>query len=60
MAKVKQSGLERPAPVIEDEDEKTLAAIHEGIRDANAGRTILIEKVRKLFYTSGKHRNPDG
>ena len=32
---------------MEDEDEKTLAAIDEGIRDAEAGRTIPIEKVRK-------------
>jgi predicted transcriptional regulator len=49
MTKVKQSKLNRPAPVIDDEDEKTLAAIDEGIRDAKAGRTISIEKVRELL-----------
>ncbi len=38
------------APVIEDEDEKTLAAIDEGIRNAQAGRTIPIEDVRKLLH----------
>jgi predicted transcriptional regulator len=36
-----------PAPVPDDEDEETLAAIDEGIRDAEAGRTIPIEEVRK-------------
>jgi len=47
MAKAKEFGLDSPAPVIEDEDEKTLQAIDEGIRDAEAGRTVPIEKVRK-------------
>jgi predicted transcriptional regulator len=50
MAKVKEFDLEKPIPVIEDEDEKTLAAIDEGIRDAEAGRTIPIEKVRKRLH----------
>lgn len=50
MAKVKQGKLDRPAPVIDDEDEETLAAIDEGIRDANAGRTIPIKKVRELLH----------
>jgi predicted transcriptional regulator len=47
MAKAKEFDLDKPAPVIEDEDEKTLQAIDEGIRDAEAGRTVPIEKVRK-------------
>lgn len=47
MAKAKEIDFDSQAPVIEDEDEKTLAAIDEGIRDAEAGRTIPIEKVRK-------------
>jgi predicted transcriptional regulator len=50
MAKAKEFDLEKPIPVIEDEDEKTLAAIDEGIRDAEAGRTIPIEKVRKRLH----------
>lgn len=49
MAKAKESDFEKPAPVIEEEDEATLAAIDEGIRDARAGRTISLEKVRKLL-----------
>jgi predicted transcriptional regulator len=47
MAKAKEFDLDKPAPVIEDEDEKTLQAIDEGIGDAEAGRTVPIEKVRK-------------
>ena len=47
MAKAKQFDLDKPDPVIEDEDEKTLAAIDDGICDAEAGRTLPIEKVRK-------------
>jgi predicted transcriptional regulator len=50
MAKAKEFDLEKPIPVVEDEDEKTLAAIDEGIRDAEAGRTIPIEKVRKRLH----------
>jgi predicted transcriptional regulator len=50
MAKAKEFDLDRPAPVIDDEDEETLAAIDEGICDAEAGRTIPIEKVRKRLH----------
>ena len=39
MGKSKEFELKKPAPVIDDEDEATLAAIDEGIRDAKAGRT---------------------
>jgi predicted transcriptional regulator len=49
MAKAEESDFEKPAPVIEEEDEATLAAIDEGIRDAKAGRTVALEKVRKLL-----------
>jgi predicted transcriptional regulator len=48
MAEVKK--LDNPAPILDDdEDEATLAAIEEGIRDAEAGRTVPIEEVRKLL-----------
>jgi predicted transcriptional regulator len=50
MAKAKEFDLDKPAPVAEDEDEKTLMAIDEGIRDAKAGRTLPIEKVRKRMH----------
>jgi predicted transcriptional regulator len=50
MAKVKKLGLEKqPAPFVDDEDEETLAAIDEGIRDAEAGRTVPAEDIRRLF-----------
>jgi len=37
------------AAASQDEDEATLAAIDEGLRDAKAGRAIPIEEVRKLL-----------
>jgi predicted transcriptional regulator len=48
MAKTKEFNLGNPSSVIEDEDEKTLAAIDEGILDAEADRTTTIEEVRKI------------
>ncbi len=47
MAKAKKFELESPAPILDEEDEETLAAIDEGIRDAEAGRTVPAEEVRK-------------
>jgi predicted transcriptional regulator len=47
MAKVRKVELESPTPILEEEDEETLAAIDEGIRDAKAGRTVPAEEVRK-------------
>jgi hypothetical protein len=34
VAEIKRLGLDDPAPVADGEDEETLAAIDEGIRDA--------------------------
>ena len=53
MAKTKEFNLDRPTPSIETEDEKTLAAIDEGIRDAKAGRTTSLKEVRKLLQEVG-------
>ena len=36
-------------PVDEEEDEETLSAIDEGVRDANAGRVVPAEGVRELL-----------
>lgn len=47
MAKAKKFDLEAPVPLVDEEDEETLAAIDEGIRDADAGRTISAEQVRR-------------
>ena len=35
--------------ILDDEDEATLAAIDEGIRDAEAGRVVPAEKARELL-----------
>jgi len=47
MAKAKE--FEKPAPLDDDEDEATLAAIDEGIRDAKSHRTVSIADLRKLL-----------
>ncbi len=49
MSKSKKFDLENPVPVVDDEDEETLAAIDEGIRYAEAGRTVPAEEVRRLL-----------
>ena len=51
MAKSKKFDLENPAPVVDDEDEETLAAINEdeGMRHAEDGRTVPAEEVRRLL-----------
>jgi predicted transcriptional regulator len=47
MAKAKKFELEAPMPIVDDEDEDTLASIDEGVRDAKAGRTVPAEEVRQ-------------
>jgi hypothetical protein len=49
MAELKKLDLNNPPPILDEEDEETLAAIDEGIRDAEAGRTVPIEEVRDLL-----------
>jgi len=49
MAQAYRFDLDNPSPLPEGEDEETLAAIDEGIRDADVGRTVPIEEVRKLL-----------
>lgn len=49
MRKLEQLEFDQPASTGNDEDEETLAAIDEGIRDADAGRTAAPEQVRKLL-----------
>jgi len=47
MAKAHKFDLENPAPILDDEDDETLAAIDEGIRDADAGRVVSAERVHE-------------
>jgi hypothetical protein len=49
MGKLEQLGFDQPASIEDDEDKKTLAAIDEGIRDAEAGRTATPEQARRLL-----------
>jgi predicted transcriptional regulator len=49
MTKAKKLDLDTPVPIPDEEVEETLAAIDEGIRDADAGRVVPAEKVGKLL-----------
>jgi predicted transcriptional regulator len=49
MAKTEEFDFEKPVPIDADEDQATLAAIDEGVRDAKAGRTVSLSQVRKLL-----------
>lgn len=49
MARAKKFEFENPLPVVDDEDEQTLAAIDEGMKDAENGRVVPAEEVRKLL-----------
>jgi predicted transcriptional regulator len=49
MAEVKKFSFEEPESILDGEDEETLSAINEGIHDAEAGRTVPAEEVRKLM-----------
>jgi predicted transcriptional regulator len=60
MAEARRIDFDDPTSIDEEEDEETLAAIDEGIRDAEAGRTVPIEEVRKLlpkWITASSSRN---
>lgn len=43
--------LNESIPVLEDEDKSTLDAIDRGIRSADEGRVVTIEKVRQTMKT---------
>jgi len=49
MAGAKNFSFNDPSPLPDEEDDETLAAIDEGIRDAGAGRVVSAEEVRKLM-----------
>jgi len=52
MAKASRIDFDAPTPIDEEEDEEALAAIDEGVRDAEAGRTVPMEEVRRLLRFS--------
>jgi predicted transcriptional regulator len=43
----KKETINEPAELVEAESPETLAAIDQGIRDADAGRTVTADEVRK-------------
>jgi predicted transcriptional regulator len=49
MANAEKKDANLPVAATEKEDEKTLAAIDRGIRDADAGRVTPIEEVEKMI-----------
>jgi predicted transcriptional regulator len=50
MARASEIDFDAPTPT-DEEDEATLAAIDEGIGDAETGRSVPIEQVRGLLPT---------
>jgi predicted transcriptional regulator len=57
VAKAKKFELESPAPILDEEDKETLAAIDAGIRHAKARRTVPAEEVRTRLpeWITGSH-----
>jgi hypothetical protein len=49
MPKPKKFNFEKPIAVVNDEEEATLAAFREDVRDAKATRTVPAEKARRLL-----------
>jgi predicted transcriptional regulator len=49
MADAKKIDFNDPAPLTDEEDDATLAAIDRGIKDADEGRTVPLEEVRKMI-----------
>lgn len=49
MAKIKESDFEQPIPIVDDEDESTLAAIDRGIEDAKSGLVVSDGHLRELL-----------
>jgi predicted transcriptional regulator len=47
MPEVKKQVFDKPAPILEEEDEATLSAIERGIKAAQEGRVVPLEEVRR-------------
>ena len=49
MADAKRINFNEPVPLTDEEDDATLAAIDRRIKDADEGRTVPLEEVRKMI-----------
>lgn len=47
MGEVKKLEFDESAPILDEEDEATLAAIDRGIKAADEGRVVRLEEVRR-------------
>jgi predicted transcriptional regulator len=47
MGEVKKPNCDESGPILEDEDDATLAAIDRGIKAADEGRVVPLEEVRR-------------
>ena len=47
MAEAKKLGCDEPVPILDKEDDETLAAIDRGAKSADEGRVVPLEKVRE-------------
>ena len=47
MPKAKKVDLDEPVPILDEEDETTLAAIDRGIKAADEGRVVSLQQVRQ-------------
>jgi len=47
VAEMKKKDVDESAPILDEEDEATLAAIDRGIRSADQGRVVPLEEVRQ-------------
>ena len=58
---VEQLKLDHPVPMTDEEDEATLAAIDQGIKDADEGRVVSLEEARRRIQSwLSKSSSPKG
>jgi predicted transcriptional regulator len=58
---MRELDFDGPASLVDHEDEEAIAAIDEGLRDAEAGHTVSMDEVRKLLpQWSSVSRSPNG
>jgi predicted transcriptional regulator len=50
MAEVNKENVNQSAPILDAEDEATLAAIDRGIRSADEGRVVPMDEVRQRMH----------